>query len=230
MSKCQEVSSWHCTPSWRSIMRKVTWRRFDQSAKQLVVGLTTIFSARIRNALVPVSCRHNCPACNDSWLLRDGVHYPQHRSRCAVLGVSTVKMAIALQRHLLCSFTALQLISGMSPNIFVLCVGFRAHVKLASRIVSYQLYFTGFKIIDTDRIVCDGSMQRYGVRQSVRLSVPSIDRCSSARRVAAVGHVGRKYRSTTAPPQQRPSATNASSVISSADWGRWTQICIWERT
>ena len=90
--------------------------------------------------------------------------------------------------------------------------------------------FTGFKITDTDRIVCDGSMQRYGVRQSVRLSVPSIDRCSSARRVAAVGQVGRKYRSTTAPPQQRPSATNASSVISSADWGRWTQICIWERT
>ena len=42
MSKCQEVSSWHCTPSWQSIIRKVTWRRFDQSAKQLVVGQTTI--------------------------------------------------------------------------------------------------------------------------------------------------------------------------------------------
>jgi len=28
--------------SWQSIMRKVTWRRFDQSAKQLVVGQTTI--------------------------------------------------------------------------------------------------------------------------------------------------------------------------------------------
>jgi len=27
---------------WQSIMRKVTWRRFDQSAKQLVVGQTTI--------------------------------------------------------------------------------------------------------------------------------------------------------------------------------------------
>ena len=50
------------------------------------------------------------------------ITHVQHRSRCAVLGVSTVKMAIALQRHLLCSFTALQLISGMSPNIFVLCV------------------------------------------------------------------------------------------------------------
>ena len=42
MSKCQEVSSCHCKPSWQSIMRKVTWRRFDQSAKQLVVGQTTI--------------------------------------------------------------------------------------------------------------------------------------------------------------------------------------------
>ena len=41
MSKCQEVSSCRCTPSWQSIMRKVTWRRFDQSAKQLVVGQTT---------------------------------------------------------------------------------------------------------------------------------------------------------------------------------------------
>jgi len=29
------------TPSWQSIMRKVTWRRFNQSAKQLVVGQTT---------------------------------------------------------------------------------------------------------------------------------------------------------------------------------------------
>ena len=42
MSQCQEVSSWHSTPSWQSIMRKVTWRRFDQSAKQLVVGQTTM--------------------------------------------------------------------------------------------------------------------------------------------------------------------------------------------
>ena len=31
----------YSTPSWQSIMRKVTWRRFDQSAKQLVVGQTT---------------------------------------------------------------------------------------------------------------------------------------------------------------------------------------------
>ena len=32
----------YSTPSWQSIMRKVTWRRFNQSAKQLVVGQTTI--------------------------------------------------------------------------------------------------------------------------------------------------------------------------------------------
>ena len=31
----------YSTPSWQSIMRKVTWRRFDQSAKQLVVRQTT---------------------------------------------------------------------------------------------------------------------------------------------------------------------------------------------
>ena len=45
MSQCQEVSSCHCTPSWQSIMRKVTWRHFDQSAKQLVVGQTTTTNA-----------------------------------------------------------------------------------------------------------------------------------------------------------------------------------------
>jgi len=33
------------TTSWHSIMLKVTWRRFDQSAKQLVVGRTTTTAA-----------------------------------------------------------------------------------------------------------------------------------------------------------------------------------------
>ena len=31
-----------CRHAWQSKMRKVTWRRFNQSAKQLVVGQTTI--------------------------------------------------------------------------------------------------------------------------------------------------------------------------------------------
>ena len=43
-----------------------------------------------------------------------------------------------------------------------------------------------------------GSMQRYSVRLSVRLSDPSIDRFSSVRRVAAVGPADMRYRSTAA--------------------------------
>jgi len=46
----------YSTPSWQSIMRKVTWRRFDQSAKQLVVGQTTIDNAQSHvTAFRPIS-------------------------------------------------------------------------------------------------------------------------------------------------------------------------------
>ena len=75
-------------------------------------------------------------------------------------------------------------------------------------------------------------MKRYGVRPSVRLSVclsvPSIDRCSSVRRVAAVGLSGGRHRSTVGPPgaaAARRTAANASSVMSSADVGSRTQTC-----
>ena len=43
----------YSTPSWQSIMRKVTWRRFNLSAKQLVVGQTTISTEGRHNFHVP---------------------------------------------------------------------------------------------------------------------------------------------------------------------------------
>jgi len=47
-----------------------------------------------------------------------------------------------------------------------------------------------------------GSMYQYGVRPSIRLSVPSIDRCSSVRRVCCCGYRDQEiaYRSIAARP------------------------------
>ena len=68
---------------------------------------------------------------------------------------------------------------------------------LTTRLPSHPCYYCPF--IDTTRIVRGaGSMNRYGVRLSVRLSVPSIGRCSSRRRVCCCSPVGRRYRSTAA--------------------------------
>jgi len=45
-------------------------------------------------------------------------------------------------------------------------------------------------VIDTVRIVCDSVYEWYGVRPSVHLHVPSIDRCSSVRQVCCCGPSG----------------------------------------
>ena len=58
---------------------------------------------------------------------------------------------------------------------------------------------------------------------SVCLSVPSIDRCSSVRRFAAVGPASR-YQSTAA---RRRSAATASSVTLSADVGSYAILVCW---
>jgi len=85
--------------------------------------------------------------------------------------------------------------------------------------------------IDTVRIICDRfyvTVQRPSVcsslRPSVRLPVPSIDRCTARGGFAAVRPAGRRYRST-APgaaarrTAARGSAANVSSVTLSVDAG-----------
>ena len=107
-------------------------------------------------------------------------------------------------------------------------VGFRAHVKISSRILScrknfrtllqlasisqYSTVSGHMRIVDTARTACGAeSMQRSCVRPSVRPSVPSSTAAAACGGFAAERPAGRTYRSTAAGAQQQLRRSTALS-------------------